>query len=227
MKKKQFWVDTLGEGWAMELKDVLKSPYMEKLLKYLSEEYKIYEVKPRKKDVFNAFKLCPWESLKIVIIGKEPHINTEPNGLAFGNHNFSLFNDVVTSLICDSVVKEYYSKYHYLDFDFTLKSWASQGILLLNRSLTARDSFLGTHKKPWGKFISAVLNSINESKSSTIFMLWGKEAQLLEPHIKKHNYVLKCDDPHDYIGTRKCWNCSNFKEANKILMKLNKEKIKW
>ncbi len=227
MKGKQFWVDTLGKGWAMELKETLKSPYMDKLMKYLSIQYAMNNIKPYEKDIFNAFKLCPWESLRIVIIGKEPHINSRPNGLAFANHQYSPFNDSAVCKIFDCIEREYYPESLYLDFDFTLRHWADQGVLLLNRSLTVKDGAPGSHKKPWGKFISAVLNSVNESKPATIFMLWGKEAQLLEPHIKKHNYVLKFDNPDNYMESGKEWNCPNFKEANKILMELNNEKIKW
>lgn len=227
MQGKQFWVDTLGKGWAMELKETLKSPYMKKLMNFISVQYAMNDVKPYQRDMFNAFKLCPWESLRIVIIGREPHISSNPNGLAFANHETSVFNNSSVCKIFDCLEKEYYEGSFYLDFDFELKHWARQGVLLLNRSLTVKEGAPGSHKKPWGKFNSAVLNSVNESKPATIFILWGKQAQALEPHIKKHNYVLKFDSPDKYAGTDKEWNCPNFKEADKILIELNNEKIKW
>lgn len=227
MNGKRFWVEKLGKSWAMELKETLKSPYMKKLMNYINVQYAMYDVMPYKDDIFKSFKLCPYDSLKIVILGNEPHINTLPNGLAYGNHVDSVFNSSSVGKIFDCIEREYYEGSFCLDFDFELKHWARQGILLLNRNLTVRKDSPGSHRKPWGKFNSAVLNIINESSPATIFMLWGKEAQALEPYIKKHNYVLKCESPDKYAGTDKDWHCDNFKKADEILTKLNGETIKW
>lgn len=221
---KQFWVDSLGKGWAMQLKDTLKSPYGNKLMEFLDVQYAMNKVYPHKDYIFSPFKLCPWEDLKIVIIGDAPVTVGSPNGLAYGNDENSMFFGPEVQKIYDCISKEYYSDAINLEFDFTLRSWARQGVLMLNTSLTrTNDTF---HSKQWNKFINAVLNAINDHCPGTIFMLWGNYRNL-KNSINKNNYVLEYDAIEDYIYTEKDWNCPNFKEANKILLNLNNEVIKW
>jgi len=224
--RKQFWVDHLGEKWAMELKDTLKSKYANKLMSFLATEYALNEIKPAKADIFDAFKLCPWDSLKIVILGSEPCASTMPTGLAFGDKFESIFHSPALCKIFECIEREYYNGLC-LDFDFSLEDWAKQGVLLLNRSLTTRVNDDNVHKKPWGKFISAVLNNIVENKPGTIFILWGEEAQLLEPYINKNNHVFTYDDPREFVYPAKDWHCPNFKEVDKLLIDLYGDTIKW
>jgi len=226
---KQFWVEELGEKWALQLKDTLKSPYATKLMDYISVQYAMNDIRPARKNVFKAFRACPWDSLKVVILGTEPSIASTANGLAFGDTYTSQFHSTSLTTIFDCVEREYYieDRRLNLDFDFSLEDWAKQGVLLLNRNLTSKKNVPRCYQKQWGTFNSAVLNAINEYKPGTIFILWGKEAQALEPHIKKTNYVLKFDEPGKYADKGKDWHCPNFKEANDILLKLNNEQIKW
>lgn len=226
--KKQFWVDTLGKGWTLQLKELLKTPYgSEKLMGFLQTEYAMNSTKPAKADVFNAFKLCPWESVRVVIIGQKPHTTTcVANGLAYGDKMTSQFHSPVLSMIYEQIEREYYNGLC-LSFDFSLEEWASQGVLLLNRQLSVREEDNGEHSKPWGKFISAVLNALNEYKPGTIYLLWGKENQKLAPFLKKNNYVLTFDHPSDYVYPKKDWHCPHFKEVDKILNKMYGKTIKW
>ena len=69
---KQFWINQLGEKWTNQMQDTLRSPYMDKLMGFLSTEYALNTIMPEKSKVFLPFKLCPWEDLKVVIIGHEP-----------------------------------------------------------------------------------------------------------------------------------------------------------
>lgn len=222
--KKQFWVDTLGKGWAIHLKEILNSPYGDKLMNFLEIEYAINNIVPKKEDIFKAYKLCPWESLKIVILGDVPQVSSEANGLAFGDSKNTMFRESSLCRLFECIERNYHDGLC-LDFDFTLENWAQQGVLLLNRSLTRRVENPTSHKKPWNKFVSATLNAVNEYAPGTIFILWGKQAQALAPHIKKHNYVLTYEQP--FSIKESSWNCPNFKEADKILINLYGEKIKW
>tara|TARA_R110000868_G_scaffold351806_1_gene613070 strand:- start:969 stop:1640 length:672 start_codon:yes stop_codon:yes gene_type:complete len=219
---KQFWVEELGEKWALQLKDTLRDPYMGKLMDFLSTEYALNTVYPPRKEIFNAFKFCPWDKLKIVILGQSPHLNGEANGLCFADRYTSTYHSTSLCKIYECIEREYCPQGFYLDFDFTLEKWAKQGVLLLNTSLTTRKESNESHKKPWKKFISAVLNNINEYSPGTIFILWGKEAQALIPHIKEHNHILSFNLP-----SNEDWHCPNFKEADKIIMDLYRETIKW
>ena len=224
---KQFWVKKLGAEWTMQLKETLKSPYIERLMDFLQAEYALNVVYPPYEDVFKAFKLCPWDKLKIVIMGQEPHLNGEANGLSYGDRYAVTFHTAVLGKIYDCIDREYRPGSFYLDFDFTLEDWAKQGVLLLNTTLTTREGKLHSHKKPWKNFISSVLNTINNYKPGTVFILWGKEAQLLIPYINKNNYILTCDYPGQYVDNFKDWHCPNFKEADKILIDLYGETINW
>ena len=223
---KQFWVEQLGEKWALQLKDTLRSPYATKLMDFVFTEHVMNDVKPAKVDIFQAFKLCPWDSLKVVILGNEPYTSSTANGLAFGDQYTTLFHSAELSTIFDCIEREYHNGLC-LDFDFSLESWAKQGVLLLNRNLTVRNGQPHSHKKQWGKFTSAVLNAINEYNPGTIFILWGKEAQALVPHLEKKHHILTYDAPGAYSDKRKDWHCPNFKEANKLMNDLYGETIRW
>jgi uracil-DNA glycosylase len=224
---KQFWIDTLGKGWALQLKELLRTEYgKSKLMGFLTTEYAMNPIRPAKSDVFNAFKLCPWESVRVVIIGQKPH-NTiyGANGLAYGDKLCSQFYSPTIGMIYDQIEREYYNGLC-LDFDFSLEEWAKQGVLLLNKQLTIREKDRGEHTRPWGKFVSAVLNALVENKTGIIYILWG-EHRKLAPALEKNNYVLTFDHPSDYVYPKKDWHCPNFKETNEILMKMNGEKINW
>jgi len=223
---KRFWTEKLGIKWTTQLKDMLRSPYSSKLMGFINTEYVMNDIEPFKVDIFNAYKLCKWEDVKVVIIGDKPYMNTTPSGLAYGNKFVSQFYSIELSIIHDCIEREYHKDGFYLDFNFTLEDWAKQGVFLINKQLTTRVEGKNIHKKPWGKFISATLNAIIDYKPGTIFMLWGKEAQLLEPHLK-NMHVLKYDHPSEYIDSKKSWNCPNFKQADKILIDLYGETIKW
>lgn len=225
---KQFWTEKLGEKWALQLKDTLRSEYATKLMKFVGTEYALQDCQPAKEDIFNAFKLCPWDSVRIVILDYKPHTYCYgANGLAFGDKHSSQFQSPPLGRIYDCIEREYYDGLN-LNFDISLQEWAKQGVLLLNRQLTVRVNDNGEHTKPWGKFISAVLNVLNEYKPGTIYFLWGKGNQILKPHLEKNNHVLTFDHPSDYCQIEtKDWHCPNFKEANKLLMSMTKEEIKW
>lgn len=219
---KQFWIKRLGKGWAMQLKSILKSPYETKLMNFLSTEYAMNEIVPIRSDVFNAFKLCPWDSVRVVIIGSGPSAGSQPNGLAYGDKFTTLFHSSQLCTIHECLEKERGG--FYLDFDFTLENWAKQGVLLLNKCLTSRVHDQDSHRKQWGKFISEVLNVLNENKQGIIYVLWGKEMQLLKPHLEKNNHILTYSDPGIHANKGKLWRCPNFKEINKILIN---DKINW
>lgn len=224
---KEFWVNELGTDWTLQLKETLRTPYANKLMEFVSVEYSMNKVVPLKEDIFRAFKLCSWKDVKVVILGLEPSLNCLPSGLAYGEKHIMDFHSITLCKIYDCVERVYYEGGFYLDFDFSLDHWAEQGVLLLNKSLTVRKGESKSHLKPWGKFVSATLNAVNDNTNGTIFILWGKEAQQLKPHINKNHYVLTFDDPQDYIDTGKDWNCPNFKEADKIMTDLYGKTIKW
>lgn len=227
MKSKQFWINQLGQEWAMKLKPVLKSEYMEKLMDFLQVEYALKDVRPHdKKEVFQAFRLTPYNDIKVVIIGQEPYHIGGASGLAYGDGP-SMFRSGTLCKIVDQVERIYYPDEVFTDFDNSLEHWAKQGVLLLNTALTTRTGEPGSHRRPWQRFIEGVLNEINDYKPGTIFILWGTDAQKLIPYISDKNYVLKYEHPTKAVQSFKDWHCPNFKEADQILMDLYGETIEW
>jgi len=219
-KSKEFWVEKLGEGWTMKLRDTLKSEQTENLLNFLQIEYSLHKIYPPREDIFKCFKLCPIEDIKVVIIGDFPKYNGA-NGLAYGTlhtefYNYDLFN------IHKTIEKEFYNGFC-LDFDYTLESWAKQGVLLLNLSLTARDYNPISHVENWKSFVKDVLKIVTIEYPSMIYLLWGKIPQKVIPYLNKSSNILLADYPAKSYSFKENWKCDNFKKANELLIK----KINW
>lgn len=227
MLGKQYWIEQLGEKWALNLKGVLNTPYMEKLVNYINIEYALKTIYPSNlTTIFNTFKECPWDDVKVVIIGKEPGFNVgifpelHSDSYIDSIHNGSLYN------IARCVEEEYYNGLN-LDFDYSLSSWNKQGVLFLNKALTVQSNKSGSHLAPWKKFHDAVIASIVEYKPGTIFFLWGEEAQ---EHADKLNnqHVFSWECPHVASIERRDWKCPNFKQADKLMISLYGEnQIQW
>ena len=224
---KEFWVDQLGEGWTSKLRDTLRDPYMEKLMTFLQTEYALNTVYPEKKNLFRAFKACPFEKVKIVILGQDPYYNGDANGLAFGNDDSAAYTSRSLLKIFNVIERDYYDGLC-LDFDFSLENWSDQGILMLNTALTVRKNKPGSHTKQWKKFTSAVLESLNDYAPGTVFMLWGGHAKAFIPYLSENMHILTSEHPAYAVrqGNRD-WNCTNFKEANEILLEKYGTEIKW
>jgi uracil-DNA glycosylase len=223
---KKFWVSHLGEGWTSKLRDTLRDPYMEKLMTFLQTEYALNTIYPEKKNVFRAFKACPFEKVKVVILGQDPYYNGDANGLAFANNPGTARPSKSLKKIFDNIERTYYDGLH-LDFDFTLEQWAENGVLLLNTALTVRKNVPGSHTKQWKKFTLAVIEALNTYNPGMVFMLWGGHAKAFEPHLGNH-HILTSEHPAYAVrqGNRD-WQCDNFEEANVILMEKYGEKIYW
>ena len=144
---KEFWINEIGKDWTTELKEILQTPYANKLMEFVSVEYAMKNIIPLREDVFRAFKLCPWKDVKIVLLGIEPGFRCLPSGLAYGEKHIMEFHSIELCKIFDCIEREYYlnERNIYLDFDFSLDHWAKQGILLLNKSLTVRKKESRSH----------------------------------------------------------------------------------
>lgn len=230
---KQYWTKQLGTDWALTLKDILKDPYMDKLMNYIHREYINYQVFPLKyENLFRAFRLCPWNKTRIVIIGEEPNGITGNSALAFGDSFIHSYQNSSVKEIQRCIAREYYDGFdinQLLDFDYTLEAWARQGVLLLNQSITRNIEKNESHKRPWNKFIIAVLEALNKYKQGTIIILWGEEVKRFKPLVEKYQNILIWEHPYEAVKARREWLCPNFKEVDKLLIQLNgkEEKINW
>jgi uracil-DNA glycosylase len=225
MRTKEFWVKQLGESWTNALKPLLKTEYMEQLIKGLSFDYALCRMYPyTKEDIFKALRLCPYDKIRVVIIGTEPNKLTGEGGLAFSDYYYGFQNP--SAMEIRNCIEREYGKLR-LDFDFTFESWAKQGILMLNRSLVCHRGETKSHKEDFKQFFGSILYLLEKEKHGTIFLLWGKEAQKYSELLSQNHHVFSWEHPMKANTERRQWDCPNFKQVNELLKSKNEEEIKW
>lgn len=132
-------------------------------------------VYPDSREVFRAFELCQLKDVGLVIIGQDPYHNGAATGLAFGVKSGFTINPslrVIYKEICNT-----YGVEALPDFDYSLESWAKQGVLLMNTTLTVVKGHPNTHEKAWKWFTSGMIAELCYEKDNIVFLLWGKYAQ--------------------------------------------------
>lgn len=192
------------------------------LLEEKQEFGDILSILPDEKDIFNAFTLCPYEKLNVIILGMDPYIHkNEAHGLAFsvekGKMPPSLRN----------IFKEIHRSFGVMRTNTNLTDWAQQGVLLLNTALTVREGCSGSHAKIWKSFTYDILKTLGTSCSHCVFMLWGKHAQEFEHLINtEKNLVLKHSHPSP-LSRRTFVGNNHFVLCNEYLKSFGKNEINW
>ena len=184
---------------------------------------------PSIKDVFKAFKLCPYNKCRVVFISQDPYPQRGvAQGVLFGNSPDTPEDKLSPSLqiIKESVIN-FEIPHNLITFDPTLESWAKQGILMINSALTTEVGKIGVHMMKWRPFMIALLKQMSMINTGIIYVLFGSQAQILEPYISKNNYVLKIEHPAYFARTNKKMPYHIWKDINKILYDLYGERIEW
>ena len=184
---------------------------------------------PSIKDVFKAFKLCPYNNCRVVFIGQDPYPQRGvAQGVLFGNSSDTPENKLSPSLqiIKESVIN-FEIPHNLITFDPTLESWAKQGILMINSALTTEVGKIGVHMMKWRPFMIAFLKQMSMINPGIIYVLFGSQAQILEPYVNKNNYVLKIEHPAYFARTNKKMPYHIWKDINRILYDLYGERIEW
>lgn len=185
---------------------------------------------PHPSNVFRAFKLCPYNSVKMLWLAQDPYPQKGvAQGIVFGNSADTPEDKLSPSL---EVIKEacidYSIPHNTIEFDNTLESWAKQGILMINSALTCKVNEVGSHVMLWRPFISKLLYNLSHKESGIIYVLFGRQAQTFEPYINNtNNYVLKIEHPAYYARINKSMPHSIFSDMNNILMNTYGESIEW
>ena len=216
----------IESSWKEKLRDDFQSESFNRLKKFLKSEKKTQIVYPAGNNIFSAFNLCPFDSVKVIIIGQDPyHGPKQADGLCF-----SVSDGVKLPPSLQNIFKELKDD---LDIEIpssgNLEHWAEQGVLMLNTILTVRVGQAGSHqKKGWEEFTDNVIRTLSEEKQDLIFLLWGRFAQnkVQIIDINKH-YILTAAHPSPFSAHSGFFGCKHFSKTNEILKKANQKPIKW
>jgi uracil-DNA glycosylase len=215
----------LPPSWAAQLTSEMEKPYFQKMLAFLDEELATQTVYPPQSLIFNAFEKCPFDKVKVVIIGQDPyHGQGQANGLCFSVNDAikippslrNIFKEIQTDLGTS------------IPTSGNLERWAEQGVLLLNAILTVRASQAASHReKGWELFTDAVIQLLCEKKSNLVFLLWGNYAQQKGKIVDRNkHHILQAAHPSPLSAKLFFGNC-HFSQTNKYLEQQGKTPIEW
>jgi len=216
----------IESSWKNKLVNEFKKEYFIKLTSFVREEYSRYRVYPPGKDIFRAFDRCPFDQVKVVIIGQDPyHGPNQANGLCFSvNQGIAMPPSLINIFkeIKNDLGKE-------VPPNGALDRWADQGVLLLNATLTVRANMAGSHQnRGWEIFTDEVIRILAENRENLVFMLWGSYAQKKGEIIdNKDHYILKSVHPSPLSANRGFFGNQHFSKANAYLRSKGIREIDW
>jgi len=213
-------------GWKSVLMDQFQSPYFSTLKEFLVEEKKNYTLYPPGRLIFNAFQRTPFDRAKVVILGQDPyHGKGQAHGLCF-----SVPQGIPKPPSLVNIFKELNADLGIpLPEHGNLEKWADQGVLLINATLTVRDSQAGSHQKQgWETFTNRVIELVSQQKNGVVFLLWGRFAQAKEVLIDSNKHlILKSAHPSPLSAYNGFFGCRHFSKTNDYLEKQRKTGIDW
>ena len=215
----------INNGWNSILEREINQKYFFELSDYLKKSRKKKIILPKTENIFNAFKLCNYHKLKIVIIGQDPYHNiNQAHGLAFSVKSKKLPPTLI------NIFKELKND---LKIEFSkngnLENWAKQGVLLINSTLTVERNKPNSHKHiGWQKFTDNIISYISKNKKEIIFMIWGNHAKnKLKLIDKNKHHTLITSHPSPLSAYRGFFGCKHFSKSNTILNSQRKKTINW
>lgn len=216
----------IENSWKKQLKSEFEKPYFSELADFVKKEYRTQKIFPVAKNIFNAFNLCPFDKVKVVIIGQDPyHRDGQAHGLCF-----SVPDGVKVPPSLQNIFKEIHND---LQLPTTqsgdLSRWAKQGVFLLNATLTVRAHLAGSHqKKGWETFTDAVIQQLAKEKEHLVFLLWGAYAQQKKNFINTQKHlVLESVHPSPLSASRGFFGNHHFSKTNEYLVNHNLKPIIW
>jgi uracil-DNA glycosylase len=220
----------LEPSWLAVLAAEFEQPYMQRLREFLrSEKAARKPVYPRGKDIFAALDLCPFDAVKVVVIGQDPyHGAGQAHGLCF-----SVLPGVPQPPSLINIFQEIESDLgggRRMPRDRgCLDSWAKQGVLLLNAVLTVEHGRAGSHQgKGWETFTDRIVAALNEHREDLVFMLWGSYAQKKGAMVdRSRHHVLEAPHPSPLSAHRGFLGCRHFSKANSWLERHGKSPVDW
>lgn len=218
---------SIAESWQFRLQPEFDKPYFRQLAEFLRQEYSTQRVYPPGRLIFNAFDKCSFDDTRVVILGQDPyHGEGQANGLAF-----SVADGITKPPSLVNIFKEIQDDLGKpVPKSGNLERWASQGVMLLNATLTVRAGQAGSHQgKGWETFTDEVIKLISSEKEHVVFMLWGAYAQKKGAVIdtKKH-LVLKAKHPSPMAAQWGGWfGNKHFSQASEYLTSKGLPPVEW
>lgn len=219
MTKEEYFGDWLR---VIDLKE------LSKVVEIMNALYDKQSIMPAYSDIFKAFHLCPFNQLKVVFIGQDPYPQRNvATGILFGNKVGTTVLSPSLEIVLEACI-DYTVPHGVLKYDITLESWAKQGILMLNSALTVKQDLPNSLTMIWRPFMTKLLKNLSIHESGIIYVLFGNQAQTLEPYINTtYNHVLKEKHPAYYARIKEPMPTSLFKEINKLVIGKYGKPIKW
>jgi len=216
----------IEESWKKQLQEEFEKPYFKQLTEFVRSEYSTQTVYPPAKLIFNAFDQCPFENVKVVILGQDPyHGPGQAHGLCFSVNDGVEFppslRNIFKEIQSDTGVP--------IPTSGNLERWARQGVLLLNATLTVRAHLAGSHqKKGWEQFTDAVIHLVADRLENVVFILWGNYAISKGEFINQQKHlVLKSVHPSPLSASRGFFGNKQFSRTNNYLAQNGKNPIQW
>ncbi len=229
----------IESGWKAVLDQEAQKPYFQKITDFLRAEMQAGKTFfPPPKQIFLALDLCPWDKVKVVILGQDPYhsaeiikdkISPHAHGLSFSVPKKN--KKIPPSL--QNIFKELQSDLGVGKFKIpehgNLMGWSEQGVLMLNATLTVRAHEANSHSGiGWQKFTDKIIQLISDHKESVVFILWGKFAQSKEPLIDTQKHlILKSPHPSPFSVHSGFFGSKPFSQVNAYLLSQGKEPIDW
>jgi uracil-DNA glycosylase len=216
----------IQQSWKTELQEEFDKDYFVGLTEFVRNEYKTKQTFPPPSLIFNAFDQCPFDKVKVVIIGQDPyHGDGQAHGLCFSVNDGVAFPPSLLNIFKE--IERDLGKP--MPVSGNLTRWAQQGVLLLNASLTVQAHFAGSHQgKGWETFTDAVIHKLATKKEHLVFMLWGSYAQNKGSFIDLNRHlVLKSVHPSPLSAYRGFIGNNHFSLTNQYLNENGESEIEW
>lgn len=216
----------MEQSWKAHLQEEFEKPYFKSLTQFIRKEYENKTVFPPARLIFNAFDSCPFDEVKVVIVGQDPyHEPGQAHGLCFSvNEGIQLPPSLV------NIYKEIENDLgKAVPRSGNLEKWARQGVLLLNATLTVQAHRAGSHQgKGWEEFTDAAIRHLAEERDHLVFILWGAYAQRKGERIDTNRHlVLRSPHPSPLSAHRGFFGNKHFSKANDYLFATGQEPIDW
>ena len=217
----------LSNDWLEAINGEFKKDYYKELYQFVKEEYSKLVVYPPADDIFNAMHFTPLSKVKVLLLGQDPYHNVnQAHGLSFSV--LPSQPDLPPSL--QNIYKELNSDWGcYIPNNGYLKSWADQGVLLLNTSLTVIANKANSHAKiGWEIFTDRVIQVLNEREDPVIFVLWGGNARSKKKYINTNrHHIIESVHPSPLSAYNGFFGSKPFSRSNALLAQMGKEPINW